>query len=163
MIARALLSEPSSAAPAAPRLPETAPLVEPVARDPRRRRRRESAAAGTIEAAADELVTQLGPEDMLTLLVCGAGSPLALAAALAAARRLVRDGSCVLVDLGASQSWLADAIDRSDEPAGELAGLSDLLGAQAEIRGDPSSRSVVGGRDRAARAPARSKPSNCRR
>lgn len=127
VIARALLSEPAGAAAVPPKAVSAEAEFEPLPRGAPGNRTRGRAAAGSIEAAVDEIVAQLGDDDALTFLVCGAGTPQALSAALVAARRLSRDGSCVLVDLGASQSWFTDAIDRSGEPAGELTGLSDLL------------------------------------
>ena len=126
VIARVLLSEPSSVAQAA-----NQPLSKTQSASGSRATEAKTspgkAGAGSIEAAVDEIAGQLGRDDTLTMLVCGAGSPLALSAALSAARRLSQEGDCLLLDLGASQPWLTDAIEHSDESSRELEGLSDLL------------------------------------
>jgi hypothetical protein len=80
----------------------------------------------------------------LAVLVAGADSPRALVVALETGRRLSAAGSTVLVDLGLSQDWFADILDRGDDPGAAVPGLADLLDGRADygdaLRRDLSSR-----------------------
>ncbi len=67
------------------------------------------------------------------VLIAGQGSGLALAAALETARRLSSEGATLLVDLGATQDWFADIVDREDADQIELPGLADLLAGRASF------------------------------
>jgi len=53
------------------------------------------------------------PQGPLTILVCGEGAPGALSAALGAGRRFAKKGATVMVDLGVSQPWLSDLVERN--------------------------------------------------
>ena len=98
---------------------------------------------GSAEPLADFLL-EAADGSNLAVLVAGADSPRALFVALETGRRLSAAGSTVLVDLGLSQDWLADILDRGDDPGAPLPGLVDLLGGSADygevLRRDLSSR-----------------------
>ncbi len=89
-------------------------------------------AAESPEALAVRL-NQLRENNGLTVLIAGHRSDQALAAALAAARRLSSEGATLLVDLGATQDWFADVLDRRDEDQVEIPGLADFLEGRASI------------------------------
>ena len=57
----------------------------------------------------------------------------ALSAALETARNLSSEGATLLVDLGASQDWFADIVDREDGDQVEIPGLADLLAGRASF------------------------------
>jgi len=92
-----------------------------------------------VESFVDRLADTAEGES-LPLLVAGEGGVGALAAALAAARRLARRGRAALLDLGPSPDWLPDAFDRSAESGPTGAGLSDLAA-------DPDALARVAHRD----------------
>ena len=69
----------------------------------------------------------------LIILVAGNGSGQALAAALETARRLSSQSPTLLVDLGATQDWFADILDREDSGRIEIPGLADLLAERASF------------------------------
>ena len=71
------------------------------------------------------------PRGRLTMLVTGEAAPGALAMALAAARRLSHRGRTVLVDLGATQAWLSDVVDRAGDEDGPFFGLGELAEGSA--------------------------------
>ncbi len=85
-------------------------------------------------ASLEDIVDRLAdyaPRRRLTLLVTGEAAPGALTIALTAARRLSRMGRTVLVDLGATQPWLSDVVDRDADEDGPFTGLSDLVDGRA--------------------------------
>ncbi len=107
----------------------------------------EVALAGSALDGADALARRLArlkrKDAGLTALVAGTGSGRALALALETARRLAAQGPTLLLDLGATQSWLGDILDREETDGVEVPGLADLIAGRASygevIRRDLSS------------------------
>jgi hypothetical protein len=81
---------------------------------------------------------------------------MVLALALEAARRFSAHGPTLLVDLGATQDWFTDIVDRQETDGVVLPGLADLLAGRARfddvIRRDLSSSLDVIASGGAARA-----------
>ena len=77
------------------------------------------------------------------VLIAGHECGQALAIALETARKLSSLGATALVDLGATEGWLADVLDREGSACAEVVGLADLLAGRATfgevIRRDLSS------------------------
>jgi len=84
------------------------------------------------QAIADHLA-EAGRAAGVTALFAGERTSRALPLALSAARNLSKRGRAVLVDLGVSQDWLSDAIDRAGAVEGPLAGLAELLDGRASF------------------------------
>ena len=84
------------------------------------------------EALAEHLA-KAGPRDALTVLFAGQRTSRALTVSLSAARAFSRRGRAVFVDLGLSQDWLSDVVDREGEGEGALAGLAELLDGRASF------------------------------
>ena len=87
----------------------------------------------SIERIVDAMAEAVGSDAQMILLVTGEAAPAALAIALAAARKLSRRGRAALVDLGATQPWLGDALDRGGESGGAIFGLFDVLDGRASF------------------------------
>lgn len=68
-----------------------------------------------------------------TVMFAGRRTDRTLALALAAARALSKRGRTALVDLGVSQDWLSDVVDREGEGEDRLAGLAELLDGRASF------------------------------
>ena len=83
------------------------------------------------EALADRLTEVARGGATLTAMLAGEGTSRALGLALTAARRLSERGRAALVDLGATQDWLADVLDRGAESERGLVGLAELLDGRA--------------------------------
>jgi Mrp family chromosome partitioning ATPase len=100
-------------------------------------------AESDLEAAVAALVATT-PDGPLTLVVTGEGSRGALGVALMAARRLSLRASTVLIDLGMTQPWLSDVVERGSEDAEGFAGLGELVansvGFEDVLHRDLSSR-----------------------
>ena len=116
------------AAPSAPRVDEPAPsqalaLAEPNPSPPG------ASALESAEALADRLIRSAA-KDNLIVLIAGHKSGRALAVALETARRLA-DGATVLADLGATQDWFADILDREETDEVAVPGLADLIAGKA--------------------------------
>ncbi len=96
------------------------------------------------QALADRLTRSRTPEGRLAALIGGNGSGRALTLALETARLLSAKGPTLLVDLGATQSWFGDILEREETDSVEVSGLADLLEGRASfgeiIRRDLSSR-----------------------
>ncbi len=97
----------------------------------------------TPDALAQRLA-KLNPLDGAPfVLIAGHECAQSLAIALATARNLASRGATVLVDLGVTQDWLADVLDREEAADAEVVGLTDLLAGRATfgavIRRDLSS------------------------
>lgn len=90
-----------------------------------------SETAAAAEALADRLTRSLTPRGRLAALIAGNGSGRALTLALETARRLSAEGSALLVDLGETQDWFADMLQREDTVSAEVPGLADLLAGRA--------------------------------
>jgi succinoglycan biosynthesis transport protein ExoP len=88
---------------------------------------------GSAEALANRLTQLRIPNGRLAALIAGNGSGRALALALQTARRLSATGSTLFVDLGATQDWLADILQREERDAVEVPGLADLIGGRASF------------------------------
>ena len=86
------------------------------------------------EALADALA-EAAPGDgaALTALIAGEETDRALSLALTVARALAERGRAALIDLGLSQEWLADVVDRRGETGPALAGLAELLDGRASF------------------------------
>ena len=83
------------------------------------------------DALADRL-SEIPPEGgALVVLFAGEGTSRALGLALGAARGLAKRGRAALVDLGVSQDWLGDVLDREAERGPRLEGLAELLDGRA--------------------------------
>ncbi len=102
-------------------------------------------AAGALESpeALAERLTRSKAKGDLVVLIAGRRSGRALEIALETARRLAAGGATLLVDLGATQDWFADILDREERDEVEVPGLADLIGGRADfgevIRRDLSS------------------------
>jgi len=102
--------------------------------------------ANTIDPAAalaDRLARARSPGCGQVALITGQSCGQALAIALETARRLSPAAATLLLDLGASQDWFPDILDREGPEGVEVRGLADLLagrsGFGAIIRRDLSS------------------------
>ncbi len=93
------------------------------------------ASAGALELpeALAVRLTRSRTNDGLVVLIADRGSGQALSAALETARRLSSEVATLLVDLGASQDWFADIVDREDSDRVEMPGLADLLAGRASF------------------------------
>jgi len=96
------------------------------------------------QALAERLTRSRTPEGRLVALIAGNGSGRALPLALETARLLSAKGPTLLVDLGATQGWFGDILEREETDSVEVSGLADLLEGRASfgeiIRRDLSSR-----------------------
>jgi succinoglycan biosynthesis transport protein ExoP len=96
------------------------------------------------QALAERLTRWRTPEGRLVALIAGNASGRALTLALETARLLSAKGPTLLVDLGATQGWFGDILERDETDSVEVSGLADLLGGRASfgeiIRRDLSSR-----------------------
>ena len=90
-------------------------------------------AFSSAEALADRLADIARDGEALTTLFAGESTSRALGLALTAARRLSKRGRTALVDLGVSQDWLADVLDRRAERDRRLDGLAELLDGRASF------------------------------
>lgn len=130
VVAHALMSGGGSSAAATEsrglvRRPKTISVVEPVMSED------EAASFGafrTADALTEHLASGAAP---VIALVGAEGSGKALAASLEVARKLALRGRAVLVDLGQSQNWLADALHRDGDASLPVAGLAQLLAGEA--------------------------------
>jgi uncharacterized protein involved in exopolysaccharide biosynthesis len=127
---RAMTTPRAGEAPAQPDLPAATavelplPKVHGVGRIP-------IDAVRSAESLADRLLRSSSSEEKLVVLITGDRSARALAVALGTARRLSARDSTLLVDIGATQDWFADILDREDTGEVEVAGLVDLLAGRA--------------------------------
>jgi polysaccharide biosynthesis transport protein len=96
------------------------------------------------QALAEQLMRSRTPEGRLVALIAGNGSGRALTLALETARLLSAKDPTLLVDLGATQGWFGDILEREETDSVEVSGLADLLDGRAGfgeiIRRDLSSR-----------------------
>ena len=94
-------------------------------------------------ALAERLMRSRTADERLAALIVGNGSGRALTLALETARRLAAKGPTLLVDLGATQDWFTDILEREETDAVQVPGLADLLKGRASfgevIRRDLSS------------------------
>jgi polysaccharide biosynthesis transport protein len=95
------------------------------------------------EALARHLAQERPTEGALVVLIVGHRCGQALPIAIETARRLAADGATSLVDLGVTQEWFSDIVDREGAFDAEIPGLIDLLEGNASfgdiIRRDLSS------------------------
>jgi polysaccharide biosynthesis transport protein len=96
------------------------------------------------QALAERLTRSRTPDGRLAALIAGNGSGRALTLALETARLLSAKAPTLLVDLGATQGWFGDILEREETDSVEVSGLADLLEGRASfgeiIRRDLSSR-----------------------
>jgi uncharacterized protein involved in exopolysaccharide biosynthesis len=85
------------------------------------------------EALVEHLARAERDDAVLTVLFAGRRTGRTLALALGAARAFSKRGRAPLVDLGISQEWLSDVVDREGESEGRLAGLAELLDGRASF------------------------------
>ncbi|MGD1036859.1 MAG: exopolysaccharide transport family protein [Roseiarcus sp.] len=83
------------------------------------------------EALAGRLAEVARDGAALTTLFAGEATSRALGLALTVARQLSKGGRAALVDLGVSQDWLSDILDRQAERGQRLDGLAELLDGRA--------------------------------
>ena len=97
----------------------------------------------TPDALAQRLAKLSPLEGAPFVLIAGHECGQSLAIALETARKLASRGATALVDLGATQDWLADVVDREEIADAKVVGLADLLAGRATfgavIRRDLSS------------------------
>jgi polysaccharide biosynthesis transport protein len=97
----------------------------------------------SVEALAAHLVAIDRADGVLSTLIAGEGSSGSLSTSLAVARALSRQGRAILIDLGQTQDWFADAFHRDAEDDGGSRGMAELLAGEASfvevIRRDLSS------------------------
>ena len=84
----------------------------------------------SVEALAAHLVAVDGA---LSTLIAGEGSNASLSTSLAVARALSRHGRAILIDLGQTQDWFADAFYRDAEDDGGSRGMVELLAGEASF------------------------------
>ncbi len=123
--------------------PEPEPRAAP---DPGPNRNHEFGAADPIDALADRLIRARTPGCGQVVLVTGQRCGQTLAIALQTARRLSSRDPTLLVDLGATQEWFTDILDREQAGEVEVAGLADLLAGRANF-GDIIRRDLSSGVD----------------
>jgi succinoglycan biosynthesis transport protein ExoP len=123
--------------------PEPEPRAAP---DPALNRNHEFSAADPIDALGDRLVRARTPGCGQVVLVTGQRCGQTLTIALETARRLSSRHSTLLVDLGATQEWFTDILDRERAGEVEVAGLADLLAGRANF-GDIIRRDLSSGVD----------------
>ena len=85
------------------------------------------------EALAAHLLAVDGADGGLSTLIAGEGSNGSLSTSLAVARALSRHGRAILVDLGQTQDWFADAFYRDAEDDGGSRGMVELLAGEASF------------------------------
>ncbi len=82
------------------------------------------------EALADRLMRPRRGHRLIAL-VAGDKPGRALAIALETARRLADEGATLLVDLGATEAWFADILNREEADEVGIPGLADLISGRA--------------------------------
>jgi succinoglycan biosynthesis transport protein ExoP len=85
------------------------------------------------EALAEYLASLAHPNVALRTLVAAEGSGRGLSTALAVARALSNRGSTILVDLGRTQEWFADALYRDVESDRGPFGMAELMAGEASF------------------------------
>jgi polysaccharide biosynthesis transport protein len=94
-------------------------------------------------ALTERLTRSLTPGERLAALIAGNASGRALTTALETARRLSTTAPTLLVDLGQTQDWFTDILQREEADSPQVLGLSDLIDGKASfgeiIRRDLSS------------------------
>jgi polysaccharide biosynthesis transport protein len=97
----------------------------------------------SVEALAGHLAAIDRTDGVLSTLIAGEGSNGSLSTSLAVARALSRQGRAILIDLGQTQDWFADAFHHDAQDDGGSRGMGELLAGEASfaevIRRDLSS------------------------
>jgi succinoglycan biosynthesis transport protein ExoP len=83
------------------------------------------------EGLAAHLLIGAEPGATLRTLIAGEGAGGSLSLALALARNFSSHGRAILVDLGPTQDWFADAFHRDPDAEGEQPGMAELLAGEA--------------------------------
>jgi uncharacterized protein involved in exopolysaccharide biosynthesis len=148
VVSRALLSDAPQAPSAAPRPAairrrdeEDALDQEPLREAPKPLGEKEAAAAAapeipeeefrSEEVLADHLAASAQNGRALRMLIAAEGSGKSLSIALAVGRALSHRGSAILIDLGQTQEWFADALYRDGADNDGRSGMSELLAGEA--------------------------------
>jgi succinoglycan biosynthesis transport protein ExoP len=88
----------------------------------------------SVEELAEHLRAGAEPGGALLMLIAGEGSSGSLSVSLAVARNLSRHGRTILVDLGQTQDWFADAFHRDAEVVDRgPVGMAELLAGEASF------------------------------
>ncbi|WP_158813029.1 exopolysaccharide transport family protein [Methylocapsa sp. S129] len=87
----------------------------------------------SVEAVVAHLRAIAEPGVALLTLIAGEGSSGSLPTSLAVARNLSRHGRAILVDLGETQDWFADAFYRDAEVDRGPLGMSELMAGEASF------------------------------
>ena len=134
--------EAPSAVPVAPGTGPDSP-AEPAPLDPEPSRTVALGLFDTPDALARRLAKLDSADGARFVVIAGHECGQALAIALETARKLSSLRATALVDLGATEDWLADVLDREESDGAEVVGLADLLAGRATfgevIRRDLSS------------------------
>ncbi len=85
------------------------------------------------QALAEHLAASAAPDAALLTLIAAEASGRSLSTALAVARDLSGRGRAILVDLGETQDWFADALDRDGQDGQTPTGLAELLAGEASF------------------------------
>jgi polysaccharide biosynthesis transport protein len=97
-------------------------------------------------ALTERLTRSLMPGERLAALIAGNASGRALTTALETARRLSAAGPTLLVDLGQTQDWFTDILQREEADSPDILGLADLIVGKASF-GDIIRRDLSSGLD----------------
>ena len=131
--------------------------VETAAAEQSRRKTRRASTSPTHSPRAEALAEALAERrrsrrrrGALTTLIAGEETDRALGLALTVARGLAERGRAALVDLGLSQEWLADVVDRAARAARSWRG-SPSCSTGARLRTGAAPRSLVAPRHRSRR------------
>jgi polysaccharide biosynthesis transport protein len=87
----------------------------------------------SIDKLATHLLASAPPEGALLALIAGDGINGSLSTCLAAGRNLSRHGRAILIDLGQTEDWFADAFYREMEDDRGTLGMAELLSAKASF------------------------------
>ena len=87
----------------------------------------------SVESLAAHLAAIAEPGGALRTLIAGQGASGSLSTSLAVARGLSEHGRAILVDLGKTQDWFADALYRDAEVDHEPLGMAELLAGDASF------------------------------
>jgi succinoglycan biosynthesis transport protein ExoP len=138
VVSRALLSQDPLESGAQARIPaairrEETPAPERDIEDDELLPETQRSDSPSIDKLATHLLAAAPLEGALLALIAGDGSNGSLSTSLAVARHLSRHGRAILVDLGQTEDWFADAFYREMEDDRGALGLAELLSAKASF------------------------------
>jgi polysaccharide biosynthesis transport protein len=87
----------------------------------------------SVEALAAHLLAIAAPDHAQLALIAGEGSSGSLSTSLAVGRHLSRHGRAILVDLGQTQDWFADAFYRDADDDRGSHGMAELMAGEASF------------------------------